>query len=56
MRISQGADSASLPRQGEQTVANLLERMHPMHGKRTPDANAVGLALVTVPVSAKKKR
>jgi hypothetical protein len=27
-----------------------------MHGKRTPDANAVGLALVSAPVSAKKKR
>jgi hypothetical protein len=30
--------------------------MHPMHGNRTPGANAVGLALVTVPTFSKKRR
>lgn len=34
----------------------LFERMRPMHGNRTPDANAVGLALVTVPSFSKKRR
>jgi hypothetical protein len=45
-----------VPWQGERTVADLFERMHPMHGSRTPDATAVGLALVTVLGSSKKKR
>ena len=51
MRISQGAESASIL-----SRADLFERMHPMSGNRTPDANAVGLALVTVSASSKKKR
>ena len=46
----------SVPWQGAQTVADLFERMHPMHGKRTPDATSVELALVTVPTFGKKRR
>ena len=46
----------SVPWQGELTVADLFERMHPMHGKRTPAATSVELALVTVPSDSKKKR
>ena len=34
----------------------LFRRVHPLHGKRTPDANAVGVALVTVPDSSQKKK
>jgi hypothetical protein len=50
----------SVPWQSEQTVEGLLLRLCPWNGKRTPDPNAVGLALVTAPssmaASAKKKR
>lgn len=50
----------SVPWQSEQTVEGLLMRLCPWNGKRTPDPNAVGLALVTAPSSlapsAKKKR
>ena len=46
----------NVPWQGEQSVEDLFQRMHPMHGKRTPDANAVGVALVTVPASPTKKK
>jgi hypothetical protein len=46
----------NVPWQGEQTVEDLLQRMHPLHGKRTPDANAVGVALITVPTSSPKKK
>jgi hypothetical protein len=50
----------SVPWQSEQTVEGLLMRLCPWNGKRTPDPNAVGLALVTAPssmaASAKKKR
>lgn len=50
----------NVPWQSEQTVEGLLMRLCPWNGKRTPDPNAVGLALVTAPStvapSAKKKR
>jgi hypothetical protein len=50
----------SVPWQSEQTVEGLLMRLCPWNGKRTPDPNAVGLALVTAPSSlapsARKKR
>jgi hypothetical protein len=50
----------SVPWQSQQTVEGLLMRLCPWNGKRTPDPNAVGLALVTAPSSlapsAKKKR
>ena len=50
----------SVPWQSEQTVEGLLMRLCPWNGKRTPDPNAVGLALVTAPssvaASAKKRR
>jgi hypothetical protein len=50
----------SVPWQSEQTVEGLLMRSCPWNGKRTPDPNAVGFALVTAPSSLapspKKKR
>jgi len=49
----------NVPWQKEQTVEGLLMHLCPWNGKRTPDPNAVGLALVTAPslvVSPKKKR
>lgn len=50
----------NVPWQSEQTVEGLLMRLCPWNGKRTPDPNAVGLALVTAPsstaASAKKRR
>lgn len=49
----------NVPWQSEQTVEGLLNRLCPWNGKRTPDPNAVGLALITAPSSAapsKKKR
>jgi hypothetical protein len=49
-----------VPWQSEQTVEGLVHRLCPWNGKRTPDANAVGFALVTAssrpPTPAKKKR
>lgn len=45
----------SVPWQSEQTVEGLLHRLCPFNGKRTPDPNTVGLALVTAS-SNKKKR
>ena len=50
----------SVPWQSEQTVEGLLMRLCPWNGKRTPDPNAVGLALVTassaLAPSSRKKR
>ena len=50
----------SVPWQSEQTVEGLLMRLCPWNGKRTPDPNAVGLALVTAPsfiaATSKKRR
>ena len=50
----------NVPWQREQTVEGLLMHLCPWNGKRTPDPNAVGLALVTAPssvaASARKKR
>jgi hypothetical protein len=50
----------SVPWQSEQTVEGLLIRLCPWNGKRTPDPNAVGLALITAPSalasSSRKKR
>jgi len=50
----------NVPWQCEQTVEGLLLRMYPFDGKRTPDPNTVGLALVTVPsaanMSSRKRR
>jgi len=49
----------NVPWQKEQTVEGLLMHLCPWNGKRTPDPNAVGLALVTAPslaASPKKKR
>lgn len=37
----------SVPWQSAQTVEGLVRRLCPWNGKRTPDANAVGFALVT---------
>jgi hypothetical protein len=37
----------NVPWQREQTVEGLLHRLCPWNGKRTPDPNTVGLALVT---------
>ena len=45
----------NVPWQNEQTVERLLHRLCPVNGKRTPDPNTVGLALVTAS-SNKKKR
>jgi hypothetical protein len=45
----------NVPWQNEQTVEGLLHRLCPVNGKRTPDPNTVGLALVTAS-SNKKKR
>jgi hypothetical protein len=47
----------SVPWQREQTVEGLVHRLHPLNGKRTPDATTVGLALITAAgAPAKKKR
>ena len=50
----------SVPWQSDQTVEGLVNLLYPWNGKRTPDANTVGFALVTAPSSAaaptKKKR
>ena len=49
----------NVPWQNEQTVEGLLTHLCPWNGKRTPDPNAVGLALITAPSLAalpKKKR
>ncbi len=45
----------NVPWQKEQTVEVLLDSLCPWNGKRTPDPNTVGLALVTAS-SNKKKR
>ncbi|HEY7638598.1 MAG TPA: hypothetical protein VH814_02650 [Steroidobacteraceae bacterium] len=45
----------NVPWQSELTVEDLFQRMHPMHARRTtPDASAVGLALVTVAFNKKR--
>jgi hypothetical protein len=50
----------NVPWQSEQTVEGLLHRLCPVTGKRTPDPNTVGLALVTASfasrTASKKKR
>ena len=50
----------NVPWQRELTVGGLVNRLYPWHGKRTPDPNTVGLALVTAPSAAaipsRKKR
>jgi len=48
----------SVPWQREETVEGLVHRLHPLNGKRTPDPNTVGLALVTASAAPcnKKKR
>jgi hypothetical protein len=49
----------NVPWQSEQTVEELLHRLCPWKGKGTPDANTVGLALVTassVPTAPSKKK
>lgn len=48
----------TVPWQSELTVEELVCRFYPWNGKGTPDANAVGLALVTaaaVPASKNKR-
>jgi hypothetical protein len=48
-----------VPWQSEQTVEGLVRRLYPWNGKGTPDANTVGLALVSapaVPATASKKK
>jgi hypothetical protein len=46
----------SVPWQSNQTVEGLLLRLCPWSGKRTPDPNTVGLALVTAAAPSRKKR
>jgi hypothetical protein len=49
----------SVPWQSDQTVEALVHRLYPWNGKGTPDANTVGLALVSapsVPVATTKKK
>jgi len=46
----------SVPWQREQTVEGLVNLLHPLNGKRTPDPNAVGMALITAPSSAAPAR
>jgi hypothetical protein len=46
----------SVPWQSEQTVEGLLHRLCPFNGKRTPDPNTVGLALVTASSSSSNKK
>jgi hypothetical protein len=47
----------TVPWQSELTVEGLVYRLYPWTGKGTPDANAVGLALVSAPaVPANKKK
>jgi hypothetical protein len=46
----------NVPWQREQTVEGLLQRLCPQNGKRTPDPNAVGLALVTAAATSPKKK
>lgn len=50
----------NVPWQSEQTVEGLMYRLYPWNGKGTPDANAVGLALVSATAApaapSKKKR
>ena len=51
----------NVPWQSEETVEGLVRRLYPWNGKGTPDANTVGLAIVSAPsvpaaVTKKKKR
>lgn len=46
----------NVPWQSEQTVEGLVNCLCPWNGKRTPDANTVGLALVTAPSSSAPSR
>jgi hypothetical protein len=50
----------NVPWLSEQTVEELVRRLYPWNGKGTPDANTVGLALVSAPsapaATPKKKR
>jgi hypothetical protein len=46
----------SVPWQREQTVEGLVNLLHPLNGKRTPDPNTVGMALITAPSSAAPAR
>jgi hypothetical protein len=42
----------NVPWQREQTVEGLVNLLHPLNGKRTPDPNTVGMALITAPSSS----
>lgn len=50
----------NVPWQREQTVERLVNLLHPLNGKRTPDPNTVGIALITAQswsaASARKTR
>ncbi len=50
----------NVPWQSETTVEGLVRRLYPWNGKGTPDANTVGLALVSAPSAppapSRKKR
>jgi hypothetical protein len=45
----------NVPWQRELTVEGLVHRLHPLSGKRTPDPNTVGLALITASAAPAKK-
>ena len=42
----------NVPWQREQTVEGLVNLLHPLNGKRTPDPSTVGMALITAPSSS----
>src|SRR5918994_3664840 len=42
----------NVPWQRQLTVEGLVNLLHPLNGKRTPDPNTVGLALITAPSSS----
>jgi hypothetical protein len=42
----------NVPWQSEQTVEGLVNLLHPMSSKRTPDPTTVGMALITAPSSS----
>lgn len=42
----------NVPWQHEQTVEGLVNLLHPMSSKRTPDPTTVGMALITAPSSS----
>jgi hypothetical protein len=46
----------NVPWQSQQTVEGLLHRLYPWNGKRTPDPNTVGLALVTASSAASSRK